>query len=183
MTVRPQLRIVAPAPAPISAIPLEGRVPPIAWDAPPPSGLLAAALAYWRSRRAGRSMPRRQDLDPLHIPGLLPFLMLVDVLREPLDFRYRLIGTELVQALATDDTGARFSSLAWQKRPSPVFGFAAAVAAAARPGWAVVPYISAGLTLHHAAALAMPLADQGGEVNMLLYAVQFRAPRLGVNDR
>ena len=54
---------------------------------------LQDALDYWRLKSAGRSVPRRADIDPLDIPKLLPHLMLVEgssVCR----YRYRLIGTE-----------------------------------------------------------------------------------------
>jgi hypothetical protein len=60
-------------------------------DAPP---IAREALAYWEGKLSGRPMPTRRDFDPVfEIPHLLPWIMLVDVLREPLDFRYRLIGT------------------------------------------------------------------------------------------
>src|SRR3954465_8270682 len=43
---------------------------------------LEDALTYWESKRAGRRMPARRDLDPvLEIPNLLRWIILVDVLR------------------------------------------------------------------------------------------------------
>lgn len=51
-------------------------------------------LDYWEARRGDRGVPRRGDIDPLDLPpSLLPHLLLIDVEREPLDFRYRLAGT------------------------------------------------------------------------------------------
>jgi hypothetical protein len=45
----------------------------------------------WVSLRGERPMPSRKDLDPLQIgPEFLPNLMLIDVLREPRRYRYRL---------------------------------------------------------------------------------------------
>src|SRR5689334_21377806 len=73
---------------------------------------LAAALAYWDRKRDGRCMPARRDLDPLlEIPRLLPWVMLADVLRDPLDFRYRLIGTGVVNRSRRDFSGRRFSEM------------------------------------------------------------------------
>jgi hypothetical protein len=37
-------------------------------------------LAYWEGKRHGRSMPRRSDIDPAELIGLLPNIMLVDVI-------------------------------------------------------------------------------------------------------
>jgi len=59
-------------------------------DAPP---IVFEALNYWESKLNGRRMPARRDFEPVfEIPHLLPWVILVDVLREPLDFRYRVIG-------------------------------------------------------------------------------------------
>ena len=48
---------------------------------------LRQAFAYWRGKLAGRAMPARRDIDPVDVPTLLPYVMLVDVLPAPLDFR------------------------------------------------------------------------------------------------
>ena len=61
---------------------------------------------YWLAiRPAPGILPGRQHLDPVAIPDLLPWLWMVDVERRPLRFRYRLVGTEQVQAMARDLTG------------------------------------------------------------------------------
>jgi hypothetical protein len=67
-----------------------GRAPS-AWSA-----VLEQLFAYWSSRRRGRPFPARADIDPIDIPSLLEHLLLVDVLRDPLDFRYRLVGGHIV---------------------------------------------------------------------------------------
>src|SRR5436190_2826857 len=61
--------------------------------------------AYWQSRRAGRQMPSRSDIDPTDIPGLLPFVFLVEVLNEPRDFRFRLAGTHFSEFAGMEVTG------------------------------------------------------------------------------
>src|SRR3546814_12912860 len=49
---------------------------------------------YWSERAAGRAAPRRSDIDPLDLlSSLLPHLLLINVERDPPDFRYRLAGT------------------------------------------------------------------------------------------
>src|SRR5579864_7045143 len=65
---------------------------------------LQQAFDYWQSKRAGRLMPRRADLDPVDIPKLLPHIMLTDVVG-PGRYRYRLIGTEIEQAQGMHATG------------------------------------------------------------------------------
>jgi hypothetical protein len=62
---------------------------------------------YWLSRRPENSLPGRRDIDPLDIPRLMPYVALVDILRDPLDYRYRLTGTKFVEMIGHDRTGMR----------------------------------------------------------------------------
>jgi hypothetical protein len=52
-------------------------------------------LAYLGEKRAGRDFAARRDIDPLDFPYILGDVVLLDVLREPLRFRYRVVGTAL----------------------------------------------------------------------------------------
>lgn len=63
---------------------------------------------YWLRIRGDREMPRRADLDPLHIPDLLPYLALIEVEHAPRRFRWRLIGTHITRAMGRDRTGNYF---------------------------------------------------------------------------
>src|SRR5215471_10832357 len=70
----------------------------------------------WVSLRGDRPMPSRKDLDPLQIgPEFLPNVMLIDVLREPRRYRYRLIGTHVVSASGEDRTGRVFENVGFFK--------------------------------------------------------------------
>jgi hypothetical protein len=59
---------------------------------------------YWDSKRAGRAIPARHDIDPAEMRHLLPHLSLVEATIEG-RFRYRLVGTRVVQDLGRDVTG------------------------------------------------------------------------------
>ena len=58
---------------------------------------------YWAARCGTRTMPARADLDPVAMKPYLPHLMLFDVVGER--FRYRLVGTRVVQDFGRDVTG------------------------------------------------------------------------------
>lgn len=61
---------------------------------------------YWLGKCQGRAMPRRADIDPLELPGLLGHLCLVEVTAEaPPRFRYRVDGTHLAALTGFDLTG------------------------------------------------------------------------------
>lgn len=50
-------------------------------------------------------MPSRQDIDPAEMVQLLPHLFMVDVETNPWRFRYRLVGTAIVEFTGRDLTG------------------------------------------------------------------------------
>jgi hypothetical protein len=71
--------------------------------------MIATILRYWREVRPGAGLfPGRQHFDPAAVTKLLPWVRLYDVFRDPLRFRYRVIGTELVRHLGRDPTGTWF---------------------------------------------------------------------------
>jgi hypothetical protein len=69
---------------------------------------------YWRAKAGAEgAVPRRGDIDPTELPDLLPNLMLLDVERDPLRFRYRLVGTRVVDFSYRDFTGTYLDEAGW----------------------------------------------------------------------
>jgi hypothetical protein len=66
---------------------------------------IRALYDYWISVHPPAGLPGRQHIDPTAIPRLLPDLFMVDVSRDPLRFKYRLVGTEFVTLIGRDLTG------------------------------------------------------------------------------
>lgn len=62
---------------------------------------------YWQRKAPPGRLPGRQHIDPMEIRHLLPSIVLFDVLPQGTHFRFRwrLIGTAVVQAVGTDYTG------------------------------------------------------------------------------
>ncbi len=65
----------------------------------------AALRAYWDGKRNGRAMPSRSEVDPIEMQQFLGNLFIVEALTEIVDFRYRLIGSNLVPYYGQDTTG------------------------------------------------------------------------------
>lgn len=63
-----------------------------------------ALYRYWRSRRAD-GLPRRSDIDPSEIKSLLPYVLIVDIYRDPFRIFYRLVGTAVAHFSGLDFTG------------------------------------------------------------------------------
>ena len=60
---------------------------------------------YWISRHQDGRLPGRADIEPLDLGFAIGNLVLMDVLWNPLQFRYRLAGTKLTTWLGFELTG------------------------------------------------------------------------------
>jgi len=75
------------------------------------SDLVMRGYHHWAALKGDRAFPLRKDLDPAAIPSLLPYLYMVDVIGNGADFRYRLLGTDIVKNTIRDNTGKLLSEL------------------------------------------------------------------------
>jgi hypothetical protein len=127
----------------------------------------------WQARRRGRPLPARADFDPIDLKYVLGKLLLVDVLREPLQFRFRLVGTELVKRLGVDLTGRTLDDY-----PDPEYReflrqrYTAAVAAR-RPLSSIQTRLILDGRLRRYEALLLPLASDGVTVDMLMIGIVY----------
>ncbi len=134
--------------------------------------IINEAVAYWRRIGGERTLPSRRDLDPVDIPRLLPFVMLVDVLSEPLDFKFRLIGTEISTIIARNSLGRRFSSIPHMAAGNQVWTEYEAVVNSRRPLTASIGYVGGDSRVCAVRHALMPLSADGDAVDMVFVAVE-----------
>ena len=67
---------------------------------------------YWLERADGRPMPDRSDICPSEIPRHLPLVSLIEIETEPLNFRFRLAGTQLRDIYEKEVTNTCLSDFA-----------------------------------------------------------------------
>lgn len=129
--------------------------------------------ALWRyllSHRPSGPPFRRPDFDPIDVPRLLPHLWLFDVLRDPLDFRYRVVGTNIAASMSTDPTGRKLSEFYADKLDviAPVWERMALTVETGRASWRRGPAIA---TRHDTRDtienLMLPFVDARGEAEMV----------------
>lgn len=74
--------------------------------------LVAGLRDYWDSKCLGGTIPRRDDIDPSEIVGLLPVILISDLTHSPFRIRYRLVGTRIVRIAGFNFTGQYLHELA-----------------------------------------------------------------------
>lgn len=138
----------------------------------------ADLFRYWTARRGGRSMPARSDLSPVDIPTLLPHLTLIDVVEGR--FRYRLVGSRVVQDLGREMTGTWVGShVTPAEYAAALCGIYEQVCASRRPIFTTGDYRSPSELTHAVSRLLVPLGEDGETVNMILVSRLSRYDRNG----
>jgi len=80
------------------------------------SPLIGRLRDYWLARRTPQhAVPLRADLDPTELRGLLPNMVIAEVERAPLRFRYRLVGTRMVEFNKLDFAGRYLGTMGWDQ--------------------------------------------------------------------
>ncbi|NBB83533.1 MAG: PAS domain-containing protein [Alphaproteobacteria bacterium] len=128
---------------------------------------IRAAYDYWRAKCGDNGLPRRGDVDPAEIIGLLPHTLLVDVSHDPLDFSFRLVGTEVVRRYGKEFTGKRLTDLDLDGLNRQIFEEYALTVQRRTPEYFVDEYVMANGKVMHFERILMPLSDDGETVNML----------------
>jgi hypothetical protein len=127
--------------------------------------------ADWEERRRGRAFPSRADFRPEELNYILGNLSLLDVLHDPLRFRYRVHATNLAQRIGMEFTGKWVDEI-----PNPIH------ADGARTHFTEVierrtpivyrrrhEFVTDNLP-HDCEILALPLAGDGRTIDMLMSA-------------
>ena len=134
---------------------------------------LVSLLAYWDSKRRGRCCPARPDIDPLEIKKLLPQLFLVDVHGEPPVFRYRLVGTEIVQRYGRNDTGETLDAISDATMRETVRRQYLAAIEICGPICHHNRFVFADYRILEYRRLLLPLSPDAENINMLLGGVHY----------
>lgn len=142
----------------------------------PVSPRLQALYEYWLAKHRSGRLPSRDDLDPRDIRDVLPIVFLVDVVREPLRFRFRLVGTEFAAKYGRDFTGEFLDDLV---EPSEIDDAASDFASCVADRTCIRTHRrwqnDSGYYWYFERIL-LPLVDDAGGVNMLLGGIDIRVP-------
>jgi hypothetical protein len=100
-------------------------------------------------------------------------MLLLDVERDPLDFRYRFIGTAIRENMAAEWTGMRMSEIPIQRAPNPIWQHHLWVLENRLPRFYCPAYVGPHRAFKFVETAQLPLGPQGGEIDMLMAFVAF----------
>ena len=125
--------------------------------------------AYWLSKRGDRPFPARGDCDPpVEVPRLARHIMLFDVLHDPLDFRYRLVGDKMREHLGDNYIGRLWSEIPFQCAPNPIWLHHQWVVEHRQPRVYCPNYIGPNHDFLSVESVVLPLGDSPDRADMLM---------------
>ena len=132
--------------------------------------LVGQCYDYWRRIAPQGGLPGRQHIWPGDMVAFLPQAWLLDVARDPLRFRYRLIGTAEVRVLGADLTGRWLDEVHSETWNSPaVRDRLRFIAETGKPTWGRSPVLWGPERRHQIIEnCLLPLAADGTTVDMIL---------------
>jgi len=136
--------------------------------------VLGPTLAYWLDKRGSRAMPRKADIDPTEIaPKILPNLVIIQVVDGGARFRYRLVGTALVDAYGKDFSGRHADELFPDDQLNFVQSSYRTVCASKLPLFSHNRYFRLKDTDLFSIRIYMPLSDDNQDVHHILGVMRF----------
>lgn len=138
--------------------------------AAPCDPLTAEAIDYWRRIRPPGLLPARTHFDPIEVPRLLPYLGLLDVVREPrIRFKGRMAGTKVTEVFGAGLVGSFLDEVVPNFDGSLAAIDYLRVATDAVPVWyRGAQSAKRGKSFLGIERLFLPLAEDGRTVDMIL---------------
>jgi hypothetical protein len=124
-------------------------------------------------------MPQRRDIDPTELRALLPHIQMVEPVAAAggLRFRYRLVGTAIVEAHGGEITGRFIDELITGERGRFVHDYYRKVCETRRPVFVRSRYVTRKAIDLTASRLLMPLSNDGERVSLIFAALTFAFTR------
>lgn len=130
---------------------------------------------YWAERRRGRTFPSRQDIDPVELRFAIGNMTLLDVLHDPVRFRFRLVGTLMAQRMGFDHTGKMIDEITDVEYRDSLITAYRQIIDGRRPSTVLYERVIDGKPRRFE-VLRLPLSADGDTINMLLLCPQYFDP-------
>jgi hypothetical protein len=132
-------------------------------------------LDMWNRKRGKRQAPGRADFDPLEMRPILSRLILIDVVRDPPDFRYRLAGTDTFFIHGEELTGRSVLSIVPSKQGQLVWNDLCDLIETWEPQYVQLEFDNRDGHPRNYRVLRLPLSTEGSQVDVVMVLQDFGA--------
>lgn len=137
------------------------------------SSRMSALKLLWLDRKSASKLPAREDFSPVDLRDWLGNISLVDVQVQPRRFRWRLIGTTIVEVLERDSSGRWFDEIYGDMELADFVQAYSLCVDRHLPVTFRGSVVFAGKDHIEFQMLQLPLAGNGTDVDMILLMLEF----------
>lgn len=134
---------------------------------------LRGLFHYWHGKCQGRAMPARSDIDPIEMRQWLGNLLLVDFPPDPMQYRIRLDGVNLVQFYNSSREGKGVEVITSEEERRIVLPQYMTVLENKQPAYYESEFVTSEGIVTSQRKLLLPLSEDGQRVNMVLGGIYF----------
>ncbi|WP_417319686.1 PAS domain-containing protein [Emcibacter sp.] len=120
---------------------------------------------HWNEIRGDKHLPSRSDFNPAAIAPALPHILMLEVHRDPMRFKFRLSGTETVDVMGVNVMGRWIDEFPHTEKVIDRYKW---LVETGRPYYNSDKLYWAVKDFHHYTALTLPFSDDGENVNILM---------------
>jgi hypothetical protein len=141
---------------------------PASWyQSPQRTGILNALNDYWQEKLGDHALPSRADLDPMEFRYALGNVSLIDVLSDPLRFRFRMVASNIAARFDRGLTGTYVHDLPERENARLWDKVYRTVVRTGKPHTYVAGAVEGGVARLYR-AVVWPLASNHRDIDMLL---------------
>jgi hypothetical protein len=131
----------------------------------------------WLAKRGARVAPARAAFDPAELRAILPRLLMIDVARDPLDFRYRLAGTSTYELHGQELTGKSITALKPPEFVATLWSDLRELIETAQPQLVLLDFTNQDGYHRAYHVLRLPLSSDGKTIDIILVLVDYGIER------
>lgn len=134
-----------------------------------------AVLTYWLKACPEEldRFPGRSQINPADLGRHMAHVVILDVLNDPRDFQFRLIGTHVREFMFDEETGMKFSELKDKGPKSKLWSIKEETVRQRAPVFQEVPYIGPRPYCSKVTTLQLPLATDHVTIDKILSVPHF----------
>jgi hypothetical protein len=134
---------------------------------------LLGLFHYWHGKCQGRAMPARRDIDPIEMKPWLGNLLLVEFPPDPMQYRIRLDGVNLVEFYSSSREGKGVEAMTSEEERRIVLPQYMTVLEEKQPAYYEAEFVTSEGIVTAQRKLLLPLSEDGTRVNMVLGGIYF----------
>ncbi|WP_206378259.1 PAS domain-containing protein [Sneathiella limimaris] len=138
-----------------------------------PNHIIEDGFRYWQSIKGNNLVPKWSDFDPAAIKPLLPHIVVIHVLNDPLDFVERITGDTILSHSSKNSMGRNWRTYEGRGPDSKIWKTMEDVVQTKQPNFQTIPYVGPQNAFKEIQTVVLPMSEDGQTVSRTVTFVEY----------